>query len=87
MPVGNSAAFTPFRAIDGVLAILNLVMTKTALAVYAAIDALLEGKDVKTLTIDQGREFVFTESLGAQWNAKTYACHAHGPGRKGRWRT
>ena len=29
------------------------------------MDAVLEGKDVKTLTIDQGREFVFTESLGA----------------------
>ena len=65
------------------LAILNLVMTKTALAVYAAMDAVLEGKDVKTLTIDQGREFVLTESLGAQWNAKTYACHAHSPWEKG----
>ena len=47
------------------LAILNPVMTKTALAFYAAVDAVLEGKDVKTLTIDQGRGFVFTESLGA----------------------
>ena len=65
------------------LAILNLLMTKTALAVYAAVDAVLEGKDVKTLTIDQGREFVFTESLGAQWNARTYACHAYSPWEKG----
>ena len=54
------------------LVILNLVMTKTALAVYAAMDAVLDDQHVKTLTIDQGREFVFTPSLAAQWDANTY---------------
>ena len=65
------------------LVILNLVMTKTALAVYAAMDAVLDDQHVKTLTIDQGLEFVFTPSLAAQWDANTYACHAHSPWEKG----
>lgn len=65
------------------LVTMNLVRTKTALEVYAAMDAVLEGTHVKTLTIDQGREFVLTESLGVQWDAKTYACHAHSPWEKG----
>lgn len=62
---------------------LNLVMTKTAPDVYAAMNSVLDGKYVKTITIDQGREFVLTECLGQHWNAQTYACHAHSPWEKG----
>ncbi len=43
---------------------LNLVMTKTAPEVYAAMNSVLDGKEVKTITIDQGREFVLTERAG-----------------------
>ena len=62
---------------------LNLVMRKTALEVYAAMDSVLDGQTVQTITIDQGREFVLTELLGQQWDATTYACHAHSPWEKG----
>jgi len=62
---------------------LNLVLRKTAVEVYTAMDSVLDGQIVKTITIDQGREFVLTESLGQQWNASTYACHAHSPWEKG----
>ncbi|CAM3535977.1 hypothetical protein DESA109040_15640 [Deinococcus saxicola] len=62
---------------------LNLVMRKTAVEVYTAIDSVLDGQKVNTITIDQGREFVLTEVLGQQWGATTYACHAHRPWEKG----
>ena len=62
---------------------LNLVTHKTSVEVFAAMDAVLEGQIVKTLTIDQGREFVLANDLTAQWNAKTYACHPHSPWEKG----
>jgi transposase, IS30 family len=62
---------------------LNLVGRKTAAEVYAAMDSVLDGHWVKTITIDQGREFVLTEALGEQWGATTYACHAHSPWEKG----
>ena len=62
---------------------LNLVLRKTAVEVYAAMDSVLVGQYVKTITIDQGREFVLTEVLGQQWDAYTYACHAHSPWEKG----
>ncbi len=62
---------------------LNLVMRKTAVEVYTAMDSVLDGQAVKTITIDQGREFVLTETLGQQWDAKTFACHAHSPWEKG----
>ncbi|WP_029484532.1 IS30 family transposase, partial [Deinococcus marmoris] len=47
------------------------------------MDSVLDSQIVKTITIDQGREFVLTEALGQQWNASTYACHAHSPWEKG----
>jgi len=62
---------------------LNLVMRKTAVEVYTAMDSVLDGQKVNTITIDQGREFVLTETLGQQWGATTYACHAHSPWEKG----
>jgi IS30 family transposase len=62
---------------------LNLIHRKTALAVDAAMESVLDGRWVKTITIDQGREFVLTESLGEPWGATTYACHAHSPWEKG----
>lgn len=62
---------------------LNLVMRKTAVEVYTAMDSVLDGQKVNTITIDQGREFVLTELLGQQWGAETYACHAHSPWEKG----
>lgn len=65
------------------LVTLNLVMRKTAIEVFIAMDSVLDGQQVKTITIDQGREFVLTESLGQQWDAETYACHAHSPWEKG----
>lgn len=65
------------------LVTLNLVLRKTAVEVYTAMDSVLDGQIVKTITIDQGREFVLTEKLGQQWNASTYACHAHSPWEKG----
>ena len=58
-------------------------MRKTAVAVFSAMDAVLDTHIVKTITIDQGREFVLTEQLGQQWGAETYACHAHSPWEKG----
>lgn len=63
--------------------LLNLVLHKTALEVFSAMDSVLDGQQVKTITIDQGREFVLTEHLGQQWGAATYACHAHSPWEKG----
>lgn len=65
------------------LVTLNLVTAKTAPAVFAAMDSVLDDQFVKTITIDQGREFVLTEALTAQWDAKTYACHARSPWEKG----
>ena len=65
------------------LVTLNLVMRKTAVEVFSAMDAVLDTHIVKTITIDQGREFVLTEQLGQQWGAETYACHAHSPWEKG----
>lgn len=62
---------------------LNLVMCKRAVEVYSAMDSVLDGQLVKTITIDQGREFVLTELLGQQWDATTYACHAQSPWEKG----
>lgn len=62
---------------------LNLVTRKTAPQVFAAMDSVLDGDWVKTITIDQGREFVLTEALGEQWGAATFACHAHSPWEKG----
>lgn len=62
---------------------LNLVMRKTAREVYIAMDSVLGDQIIKTITIDQGREFVLTELLGQQRNATTYACHAHSPWEKG----
>lgn len=65
------------------LVTLNLVMRKTMVEVFAAMDTVLDTQIIKTITVDQGREFVLTEALGQQWGATTYACHAHSPWEKG----
>lgn len=65
------------------LVMLNLVMRKTMVEVFVAMNAILDEQTVKTVTIDQGREFVLTEVFGQQWGATTYACHAHSPWEKG----
>ena len=62
---------------------LNLVLRKTAALVYAAMDSVLVGQYVKTITTLQGREFALTENLGQRWDASTYARHAHSPWEKG----
>lgn len=62
---------------------LNLVARKTAANVFAAMDSVLDENEVRSITIDQGREFVWTPLLSQQWAAGTYACHAGSPWEKG----